>query len=319
MARGYYRKKRAVPIQDNPFWGMSSDALQIKKTEFQRRIDQLTYEENSAETQYNKRKKSLEALTEGVEKKLAPKTDKIFNKLYKKQKSESGSFGFNISFFGGAFMIVVFMVGDPERAFEAFIVFGLLLWIPLLFVYGALRDKFVKDVDEWKIREQALQQALKLLPPNEVQQYQEAKSALDKLGSHYSSTRLGELSELKKNLWLAKSITSKTKDRERKEKLKAFEDGERQGSSKLKTKLMGEIVGDYTCPYCKCVTKKDNLVMDHIIPITDGGKTTLQNCVLVCESCNQKKSAMTLRAFCKKMGFDFNMIAEKLEIMGKKV
>ena len=328
MARRYYRKKRAVPIKDNPFWGLSSDALQIKKIEFQRRIVKLISEENIAENHYEQWKSRLQpqlkAQTEWFEKKIRPKADEIFNKLYEQQKSESGKLEFHIIFFSflvGAFMIVALMSGELKIAVAISGALVFVLVMPVTFAYWHLYEKFVKNVNKREIREQAFQQALELLPPNELQQYQKAKSALDSLGFRYSSPHRGELSELEKKLDMVNSITSKTKDRERKEKLKAFEDRGRQGSSKLKTKLMGNIFfgREDTCPYCEHVTKKDNLVMDHIIPITDGGKTTFQNCVLVCESCNQKKSDMTLRAFCRKMGFDFNMIAEKLEMMGKKV
>jgi len=42
----------------------------------------------------------------------------------------------------------------------------------------------------------------------------------------------------------------------------------------------------YTCQYCG--SKKD-LTIDHIIPISRGGKSNFENCVAACRTCNIKK------------------------------
>jgi 5-methylcytosine-specific restriction endonuclease McrA len=44
------------------------------------------------------------------------------------------------------------------------------------------------------------------------------------------------------------------------------------------------------CYYCGCVTGKDNLQMDHIVPRSRGGTNAVSNLVLSCESCNKVKS-----------------------------
>ncbi len=47
----------------------------------------------------------------------------------------------------------------------------------------------------------------------------------------------------------------------------------------------------YTCVYCGRKTKR--LTIDHIIPRSQGGKSTFENCVACCRSCNSKKGGRT--------------------------
>jgi len=49
----------------------------------------------------------------------------------------------------------------------------------------------------------------------------------------------------------------------------------------------------YTCMYCGVKDKK--LTIDHIIPRSKGGKSTFENCVSACKSCNSKKGNKTCR------------------------
>jgi CRISPR/Cas system Type II protein with McrA/HNH and RuvC-like nuclease domain len=48
----------------------------------------------------------------------------------------------------------------------------------------------------------------------------------------------------------------------------------------------------YTCQYCGS-TVKANLTIDHVMPISRGGKDTFENMVTACSSCNRKKGNMT--------------------------
>jgi len=41
------------------------------------------------------------------------------------------------------------------------------------------------------------------------------------------------------------------------------------------------------CAYCR---KKRKLTVDHIIPVIQGGATTMQNVLPACQSCNSKKN-----------------------------
>ncbi len=49
----------------------------------------------------------------------------------------------------------------------------------------------------------------------------------------------------------------------------------------------------FKCTYCG--TEKEKLTIDHIIPISRGGKTIFENCVSSCKQCNNKKGARTPR------------------------
>ena len=44
------------------------------------------------------------------------------------------------------------------------------------------------------------------------------------------------------------------------------------------------------CVYCG---SKNDLTIDHVIPISKGGKTSFENCVAACKDCNNKKGSRT--------------------------
>lgn len=45
---------------------------------------------------------------------------------------------------------------------------------------------------------------------------------------------------------------------------------------------------EFRCAYCGANPKK--LTVDHVVPISKGGKSTFENCVAACKECNAKKS-----------------------------
>ena len=47
------------------------------------------------------------------------------------------------------------------------------------------------------------------------------------------------------------------------------------------------------CHYCGKNFSPDELTMDHIVPISRGGKSTKRNVVACCKGCNNKKKHMT--------------------------
>ena len=49
---------------------------------------------------------------------------------------------------------------------------------------------------------------------------------------------------------------------------------------------------NHTCTYCGAT---DKLTVDHVIPASRGGKTSFENCVTACFSCNNKKNNKTPR------------------------
>ena len=47
------------------------------------------------------------------------------------------------------------------------------------------------------------------------------------------------------------------------------------------------------CYYCEKVMEKSEVTMDHIVPISRGGKSTRGNVVPCCKPCNTKKRDQT--------------------------
>jgi len=47
----------------------------------------------------------------------------------------------------------------------------------------------------------------------------------------------------------------------------------------------------YTCLYCEEEFSKNELTMDHVVPLSRGGKTEWTNIVTACKACNVRKGA----------------------------
>jgi 5-methylcytosine-specific restriction endonuclease McrA len=47
------------------------------------------------------------------------------------------------------------------------------------------------------------------------------------------------------------------------------------------------------CHYCGRNVGAENLTMDHVIPVSRGGRSTRGNCVPACKDCNNKKKYIT--------------------------
>lgn len=52
-------------------------------------------------------------------------------------------------------------------------------------------------------------------------------------------------------------------------------------------------VGQGVCYYCENRFSKEELTMDHIIPVARGGKSTKGNVVVACKVCNTEKKHLT--------------------------
>jgi 5-methylcytosine-specific restriction endonuclease McrA len=73
------------------------------------------------------------------------------------------------------------------------------------------------------------------------------------------------------------------------------------------------------CPYCGCEFDiLTEIHTDHIYPLSKGGLEDDDNLVLVCSSCNLKKSDYTLREFIIKFKLDRDAIEGRLELLGKR-
>jgi 5-methylcytosine-specific restriction endonuclease McrA len=49
----------------------------------------------------------------------------------------------------------------------------------------------------------------------------------------------------------------------------------------------------YTCQYCNTPYSKSNLTLDHVLPLSKGGKTSWTNIVAACGPCNSRKGNKT--------------------------
>ena len=49
----------------------------------------------------------------------------------------------------------------------------------------------------------------------------------------------------------------------------------------------------YVCQYCGIRFPKQQLTLDHVIPVVQGGKKTWENIVSACKACNQQKGGRT--------------------------
>ena len=47
----------------------------------------------------------------------------------------------------------------------------------------------------------------------------------------------------------------------------------------------------YTCQYCDCEVTEQSATLDHVHPVSKGGKTTWENSTTACKPCNYKKAA----------------------------
>lgn len=49
----------------------------------------------------------------------------------------------------------------------------------------------------------------------------------------------------------------------------------------------------FRCQYCGVRPRQDDVTIDHVVPRSQGGKTTFTNCVLACIKCNKRKDNRT--------------------------
>lgn len=49
----------------------------------------------------------------------------------------------------------------------------------------------------------------------------------------------------------------------------------------------------YTCQYCNTPYTKNNLTLDHVLPLSKGGRTKWENIVAACGPCNTRKGNKT--------------------------
>jgi 5-methylcytosine-specific restriction endonuclease McrA len=47
----------------------------------------------------------------------------------------------------------------------------------------------------------------------------------------------------------------------------------------------------FKCAYCECAVSSRSATIDHILPVSMGGKTTFENCITSCGPCNSRKGS----------------------------
>lgn len=52
---------------------------------------------------------------------------------------------------------------------------------------------------------------------------------------------------------------------------------------------------NYVCQYCSKKLTSSNATLDHVVPRSKGGRSTFQNVVCCCESCNTRKANKSLK------------------------
>lgn len=111
------------------------------------------------------------------------------------------------------------------------------------------------------------------------------------------------------------------KEKQRLDELKArataSEKETRQQAQKFKRDLHKQMAKVSGCPYCAGPLGENNAHLDHIHPVSEGGRSTEKNLIFVCAKCNLIKKAQTLRSFLKKTGFNQEAVYEKLELLNK--
>ena len=63
----------------------------------------------------------------------------------------------------------------------------------------------------------------------------------------------------------------------------------RKGQELRKTQWWRNQLGQGVCYHCGLKFPKEQLTMDHLVPIARGGKSSKNNCVVCCKDCNNKK------------------------------
>jgi len=69
---------------------------------------------------------------------------------------------------------------------------------------------------------------------------------------------------------------------------------EREKARKLKkSQWWQNKLSEGVCYYCHQIFHRDDLTMDHIVPVSRGGKSTKNNIVPCCKDCNNDKKYLT--------------------------
>ena len=113
------------------------------------------------------------------------------------------------------------------------------------------------------------------------------------------------VSDVVVDLWRDKSVTDVASARSK--------------QASAKRRLAGQLNTYSRCPYCEEKLPFERSHVDHIHPVSKGGLSEEYNLVLVCARCNTAKSNKTLRAFCRDVDLNYDVVVARLEMIGKAV
>ena len=161
-------------------------------------------------------------------------------------------------------------------------------------------------------------------PQHYSSQHDAAKKRLEvidrALESHKTDTYTKEVARRKK-IYHELKVLSEIRKELKAERVRSLANAKmnkvRSTSSALKKKHVSKSEKNQECPYCENVYETTELVLDHIYPVSRGGLDTKENTVLVCQTCNSKKSDKTLMIFCRLMKFDHADVCDRLIELGK--
>ena len=89
------------------------------------------------------------------------------------------------------------------------------------------------------------------------------------------------------------------------------------GRHRIPWKVRKEVYGrdNFTCQYCGKKVSREEITVDHLIPLAENGTDEMINYVTSCLACNQLKGSMSLQDFAKTMNFQI----DKLPVHGDPV
>jgi hypothetical protein len=69
------------------------------------------------------------------------------------------------------------------------------------------------------------------------------------------------------------------------------------------------------CHYCgKAITEKDELTVDHVIPLSKGGNSKNDNLVIACKACNREKSSLNADRYTEFVNI-INLMSERGDML----
>lgn len=79
--------------------------------------------------------------------------------------------------------------------------------------------------------------------------------------------------------------------------------GRRNFNGKRKAAYKARLIGENgcRCHYCKRRVEAQLLTLDHVVPVSAGGTNNLDNLVLACQRCNEKKANRSAAKFIRQI------------------